>query len=331
MTIQPQLSPSELIDRIAWDNHSCMPLRRRETAFLDRLDEVRSAGVDVISVNVGFGDQTAAEHLHMLATFRRWIEQNADRFALGLSVKDILRTRAQAKLSVCFDIEGMNALDGNPDMVSLYYDLGVRWMLGVYNVANAAGGGCLDIQDEGLTEFGRDVIREMNRVGMVVCGSHTGYRTAREMIDASSSPVIFSHSNPRAVFDHPRNIPDELMVACAERGGVIGITGVGLFLGANDNRTETLVRHIEYALDLIGDDHVGLALDYVFDPSELETFVKARPDLFPADFSDGTMRMVEPARWSLIEQALVDRGHLPQTISKLLGGNHLRIAKTVWR
>src|SRR5690606_14743350 len=127
--------------------------------------------------------------------------------------------------------------------------------------------------------------------------SHTGLRTVREVIDYSKNPVIFSHSNPRALRDHPRNIPDELMKACAERGGVVGINGIGLFLGDNDNSTETIVRHIDYAVNLIGEDHVGLGLDYVFDRAELDDYVKKMAATFPPGMGyDAGLRMVEPER-----------------------------------
>lgn len=321
----------ELIGGIVWDNHACMPLRRGETDFLGQLAQVHEAGVDAITINIGFGEQTAADHLHMLATFRHWIADRPDRFVLAGTAKAVEQARADGKLAICFDIEGMNALDGNVDLVSLYYDLGVRWMLPAYNLASPAGAGCLDPEDHGLTSFGRDVIRAMNVAGMVVCGSHSGYRTAREAIDASATPVIFSHSNPRAMFDHPRNIPDDLMTACAARGGVIGINGVGMFLGDNDNRTETFADHVDYALDLVGDDHVGIALDYVFDPSELDDFVAGNPDLFPPEFGLARMNLIEPTRLPEIARTLLQRGHGKETLGKLFGGNHLRIARQVWR
>jgi membrane dipeptidase len=321
----------DLIGGIVWDNHACMPLRRGDTHYLDQLAQVHETGVDVITINIGFGEQTAADHLHMLATFRRWIADHEDRFALAGTAQAIDRARVDGKLAICFDIEGMNALDGNADLVSLYYELGVRWMLPAYNIASPAGAGCLDAKDGGLTPFGREVIRAMNDVGMVVCGSHSGYRTAREAIDASATPVIFSHSNPRGMFNHPRNIPDDLMTACAGRGGVIGITGVGMFLGDNDDRTETFADHVDYALDLVGDDHVGIALDYVFDSSELDTVVAENPNLFPPEFGKARMKLIEPARLPEIARTLFERGHSSSTLTKLFGGNHLRIARQVWR
>ena len=132
-----------------------------------------------------------------------------------------------------FDIEGANAIGDQLSLLGLYRDLGVRWMLLAYNRNNRAGGGCQD-EDPGLTAFGRRMLHEMARVGIVACCSHTGYRTAREAIDESPTPVIFSHSNARALVDHPRNIPDDLIKACAARGGVVGVNGIGIFLGDND-------------------------------------------------------------------------------------------------
>jgi membrane dipeptidase len=203
-------------------------------------------------------------------------------------------------------------------------------MLAAYNLPNAAGGGCL-ADDPGLTSFGRDVVREMNRVGMVVCASHCGYRTARDLIDTSSAPVIFSHSNPRAVWDHPRNIPDSLMKACAERGGVIGINGFGPFLGVNDAATRTYVAHVEHALEVVGEDHVGIALDYVFDRAELDAYIAADPQMFPPQLYKGGARMIEPWRLHEIAEALRARGFSRATLRKVFGENHLRIAREVWR
>jgi membrane dipeptidase len=173
----------------------------------------------------------------------------------------------------------------------------------------------------------------MNRVGMVVCASHAGYRTARELIDASSEPVIFSHSNPRAVWNSPRNIPDDLMIACASRGGIIGLNGIGPFLGENDARIETFLRHIDYALDLIGEDHVGLALDYCFGEEDgMSDFMASYPALFPSRpaYQHG-MRMISPWRLGEIAEALTARGIRSSTLRKIFGENHLRIAETVWR
>ena len=316
---------------IVWDNHACMPLRPNDEQFLPQLERCRQAGVTAVTLNVGFGDQTIAEHVRMLAHFRRWLGERPQQYRMIESVEDIAAAKRAGQLAVCFDIEGMNAVEDQLDLIRLYYELGVRWMLIAYNKANRAGGGCQE-PDEGLTEFGRLAIDEMARVGMVLCCSHTGYRTAREAIDHSSGPVIFSHSNPRSVHDHPRNIPDDLMRACAGRGGVIGINGIGIFLGTNDNSTETLVRHIDYAVQLVGADHVGIGLDYVYDSAEVDEYVQKMRATFPDGLGyESGVEMVEPERLPAVAEALMAKGYSADSLSRILGGNLIRIARQTWK
>jgi membrane dipeptidase len=318
-------------DSIVWDNHACMPLRPDDDSFLGQLERVHKSGVDVITLNVGCGGQGIEEHIRMIAAFRRWIECNSENYCLVSRASDVAHAKSGGKLGVCFDIEGMDALGGQVSLVEAYYSLGVRWMLVAYNLANQAGGGCME-EDGGLTTFGRSVVAEMNRVGMVPCGSHTGYKTARELIDVSSTPVIFSHSNPRSCWDHPRNIPDDLMIACAQRGGVIGINGIGIFLGNNDSKVSTFVNHVEHALALVGDEHVGIALDYVFDDQEVAQFAAANPEMFPSAAGYGAgMAMIAPWQFDTIVEELVRRGLRESTLRKLMGENHMRIAREVWR
>ncbi len=321
----------QLGDSIVWDNHACMPLRPGDDSFLPQLERVHSSGVDAITLNVGCGGQGIEDHIRMIGAFRHWIEANNNKYSLTGKASEVEKAKAGGKLAICFDIEGMDALGGQASLVEPYYALGVRWMLVAYNLANLAGGGCME-DDGGLTAFGRSVVAEMNRVGMVPCGSHTGYRTARELIDVSSTPVIFSHSNPRAVWDHPRNIPDDLMTACAERGGVIGINGIGIFLGNNDSRVTTFADHVEYALAKVGDDHVGIALDYVFDDQEVAQFAAANPTMFPSDAGYGAgMAMIAPWQFDAILEELGRRGLGQSTLRKMFGENHLRVAAEVWR
>src|SRR5262249_49384447 len=163
---------------------------------------------------------------------------------------DIPAARRAGKMAIGFDIEGMNALDGDAFMVSLYYRLGVRQMLFAYNRNNLAGGGCHD-DDHGLTGFCRRGNAESNRTGMLVDCSHTGYRTTMEVLESSAQPVIFSHSNPKALRAHGRNIVDEQMRACARTGGVVGVNGIGLFLPDRDASSKAMVDCICYVADLI--------------------------------------------------------------------------------
>jgi membrane dipeptidase len=320
-----------LRNALVWDDHGCMPLRPDDTSFLPQLARYARAGVNVVSLNVGFDAVPWENTVRMLAQFRHWVRQHADDFVLIQSVDDVLRAKAEGKLGVTFDIEGGCALADQLSMVELYYELGVRWMLVAYNRNNALGGGCQD-DDRGLTTFGRQVLDEMARVGMVLCCSHTGHRTTMEAMGYSTNPVIFSHSNPLGVWPHKRNIADDVIKACAATDGVIALNGIGPFLGANDTRSETLVRHIDYVANLVGARHVGLGFDYVFDRAELDEYLANHPDIFPP--SDGYaagIGMVEPEQVPEVVELLLQKGYADEDVSAILGGNHLRVARRVWK
>jgi len=322
---------SRLDSMLVWDNHACMPLKPNDTSFLPQLRRHRDAGADVVIVNVGYGDDGPEQHLRMLASMRDWLAANPRDYRLIRDVGDIEAARAAGQLAVGFDIEGANAVGDQLSLLGLYADLGVRWMLLAYNRNNRAGGGCQD-DDPGLTAFGRRMLHEMARVGIVACCSHTGYRTAREAIDESPTPVIFSHSNARALVEHPRNIPDDLVRACAARGGVVGINGIGIFLGGNDASVENVARHVLHMLDLVGSDHVGLGLDYIFDTGELDAEIAANPDKFPPHlgYSAG-IAMTPPEALPDLAEALSRRGVDDAALGRIFGGNWLRVARQVWR
>lgn len=180
--------------------------------------------------------------------------------------------------------------------------------------------------------FGRAVVREMERVGMVVCCTHTGRRTALDVLDYAERPVIFSHSNPRSFVDHPRNIDDELIRNCAATGGVIGINGVGLFLGGNDISPNNLVRHIDHVVQTVGPGHVGLGLDFVYDMEEILQYVRDHPEQFPArlGYSDGVKFAPLETLEGLVD-ALFRKGCKTEHVRGILGGNFLRLARQVWR
>ncbi len=247
------------------------------------------------------------------------------------TIADIDACKRDGVLGITFDVEGMDPVVDRPELIRTFYELGVRWMLVAYNLANGAGAGCLD-DDAGLTAQGRSIIDEMELVGMVLCVSHTGHRTAREAMDYARGPVIFSHSNPYSAFAHPRNIPDDLIVACAAKGGVVGLTGFGPFLGVTDNLVDGLMRHIRYMVDLVGPDHVGLGLDYVFDEAEFAGFVAGNPNLFPADLAaQSHIPMVPPESLGEIADRLADTDLTDDQIRGILGGNWRRVAAQVWK
>jgi membrane dipeptidase len=331
----PSSIPGEvhvIADMLVWDQHGCLPLRPDPDA-VDQLDLYRRAGVDAVSINVGFDVTSALDTLKVLAAFRRGLRDRPDRFALVATAADIRDAKAAGRLAVSFDLEGTEPLDGELALVSTYYDLGVRTMLIAYNRTNRAGGGCHDDPEQGLTGFGRAVVAEMNQVGMLVDATHCSRRTTFDLFELSSAPVVFSHSVPLGVKRHDRNVSDDQLRACAATGGVAGINGVGIFLGENDASTEALVRAVDYAVGVVGPDHVGLGLDYVFDQDELNTYLAENRDTFPPGSGYGEHlphRFASPTQLRDVTEALLALGYPEDAVRRIMGGNWLRLAEEVW-
>jgi membrane dipeptidase len=312
---------------LVWDHHACMPLRPQDQSFLPQLARHRQAGFDAVTVNIGFGEMGPDEHLAMLAALRRWLSARPEAYVLGDSAQDVEAARAAGKLAVSFDIEGANGVGERLDLVEQYRAQGVRWMLLAYNRNNPFGGGCQD-EDSGLTGLGRELVAEMERVGMLVCLSHTGHRTVRDVLAVASQPVIFSHSNCSAVHAHPRNIPDELIRACAATGGVVGINGVGIFLGRNDASSEAYARHVDHAVQLVGPAHVSISLDYVFDMQELEDYTRKMQHTFPPGLGyELGPRFVPPEQITEIVATLQAWGYADADLQAILGGNLMRLTR----
>ncbi len=313
-------------DSLVWDTHACF--RLDPLADLSELKRYRDSGVDFVSLNIGMDLNSFENTLQVLARYRSYVSSHPDQYVLGLTVEDIRMAKESGKLAVAFDLEGSDPLLGNLNMISLYYDLGVRQMLLAYNKDNRASGGCME-GTIGLTDFGKDIIKEMNRVGMVVDVSHMGYLATMESFEVSTAPVIFSHSNPNGLWQHARNISDEQIRACAQTGGVIGINGIGDFLGGTSS--ELIVQNIEYVMNLAGPEHVGLGLDYVIDKQELIEYVEMYPDIFPPEKIKDYLSFVEPEQFPEFTELLWQKGYSEQIIRGILGGNFLRVAEQVWK
>jgi membrane dipeptidase len=316
---------------LVWDNHSGFD--PQPYADLENLQIWRNAGVDYLSVNVGYDVMEPADTLRTLAAYRHWLKARPDRFLLAELPADAWRAKRDGRLAVTFDIEGMNVLGGNLDMVEVLHDLGVRQMLFAYNRNNLAGAGCHG-EDVGLTPFGRDVVREMNRVGMIVDCTHSGYRTTMEAMELSADPVVFSHSNAWALAPHGRNIRDDQVRACAATGGVVCVTGVGRFLGGS-TATSTFVDHVAHVADLVGPAHVGISLDYAFEVEGIEDLVASHPEVWPPEEyppgSGGPHDFMPPGRLPAITAELLARGFSDLEVRGVLGENMHRLASRVWR
>ena len=317
-------------EALVWDAHAgVFPSAEVD---LNLLDEWPDLGASYLSVNVGFDVMDWQETLATLAAYRRWVVEHADRFVLVGGVQDIDRARTENKFALSFDIEGMNALNDDINMIGVYHALGVRQMLFAYNLNNTAAGGCHDL-DTGLTEFGRRVVHEMNRVGMIVDCSHAAYTTTMDIMHESSNPVVFSHSNPTAVWDHQRNIRNDQIKACAATGGVIGLNGMGIFLGDNDISVDTMLKHVRYVSDLVGTEHIGFGFDY--SPAvdvDIGVILRSRPDYWPAgqQYDTKGIKHAGPELLPPLIDALADSGFTDADIRGFLGENFLRVATAAW-
>ena len=161
---------------LLWEQHCCLALEKN--ADVGELARYRRPGGSFVSVNVGYAPHGTDDVTGLLASWRKRIAAD-DRLRLVASVDDIDAAARAGEVAVAFDLEDSGPLEGELDRVRLFHDLGVRTMLPSYNTRNAAGGGCLDEVDEGLTAYGRALVRELNAVGMVADGSHCGAQIGR--------------------------------------------------------------------------------------------------------------------------------------------------------
>jgi membrane dipeptidase len=294
----------------------------------------RDAGVTHLSINVGYDVMEPWETRATLDAYGKQIAALPGICVLAGTVDQIVVARRRGLLSISFDIEGANALGDDPAMVEVYSARGVRQMLLAYNLNNRAAGGCHDT-DCGLTDFGRDVVRSMNKCGMVVDASHMGLKSSLELIDYSQTPVVFSHSNARAVHDHQRNITDEQITKCAERGGLVGINGLGLFLGDADASVARFADHVCHVADMAGPQSVALSLDWwphleAADP--LSDKLKDFSHFWPAGngYETATGARISPSQLPEIMETLARRGWSTAEISGFAGDNYVNLLRQVW-
>ena len=191
------------------------------------LPRMAASGFNFVSLTLALDAESLEQTVRMIAHERACFRDHSNDYVFVESIDDILRAKAKGKLAVGFHFQGTNSLAGDLNMIEVYYRLGIRHMLMAYNLKNLVGDGCLEPGNGGLSRFGASMVKEMNRVGMIVDCSHTSDRTSMDVFEVSTDPVIISHSPVRALCDRRRNVPDELITACAQTGGVIGLHGFG--------------------------------------------------------------------------------------------------------
>ncbi len=295
------------------------------------LPRFAAAGATFVSLTVGSDRFGVDQTLKHIAFERARFAAAADKYILVERVDDIRRAKREGKLAVGFHFQGSNGLGTDPNMVGLYYRLGVRHMLVAYNQRSYAGDGCHERTDGGLSRFGLRLVEEMNRVGMLVDCTHTGHRTTMDMMAASKAPVIFSHSGAKALKEHDRNITDEQIRTCAATGGFIGVPGIGFFLADNEATAEQVMRHIDHMAQLVGARHVGIALDYVYYDEVMQRMYRANPDRFPRGYPPPPWQYYPPEGLPRLTDAMLAKGYADDDVRGVLGENFLRVAAQVWK
>ncbi|SLN70140.1 dipeptidase [Oceanibacterium hippocampi] len=290
-------------------------------------------GYDAVSITVATDDDDSASALAGIAEARHAFGRDPERFRLIDGVDDILAAKAGGQIAVGLHFQGSRPVGRDLRLVEAFYKLGIRHMLMAYNQKNFVGDGCHELTDGGLSGFGRELIAEMNRVGMMVDIAHTGLASSLEAVERSTAPVIISHSNAWALRQHPRCVRDEQIRAVAATGGVVGITGLGIFLAENDASPTRFVDHVDHAVNLVGVEHVGIGFDYMYDLPYLTELVVNSGGKWPKEWGYTTPDIEQIRPWRAVEvtQALLDRGYAEADVRAILGGNWLRVAKAVWR
>jgi membrane dipeptidase len=291
---------------------------------------VRSGVTHAVFTVVDDFPNSIEQTVKLLGLNRRFFLSRPDRFVLADNADDIRRAKAEGKFAAAFGFQGSNALLGELSLIEVYRRLGVVQMLLAYNSANLVADGCHEHRNAGLTQFGRRVVAEMNRVGMIVDLSHVGVRSSLEAIDLSTKPPIFSHSTPKMFAAHDRNVSDEQIRACAAKQGIIGLTGLGPFMDGVTQRVtlERFADTIEYVMQLVGSAHAAIGLDYVIDRDSMARYLRSNPEVYGGGSqysSDGYTDFAPPSMLGEVSETLIRRGYTDADVRGVLGENYLRV------
>lgn len=302
---------------------------------------VRGSGVIALKSTLGgaIGDFTVA--VADLAAAEQLMEKRSDLFLNIRVPNDFDRARREQKLGVIYSFESANMLEDKLERIELFRQLGVRVMQLTYNRRTPFGVGCLDGETDGLTDLGRKAIAKMNELGVALDLSHSNTKTTAEGIAASTKPVLITHAGCRAVFMHPRNKEDRELKALANKGGVVGIYMLPYITASpKQPMRDDYFQHLEHALKVCGEDHVGVGSDVPFfrvDDEDLEEMKKAtekrKADGIAAPGEDRPTYIPDlntPRKMELIADGLLKRGHKSGVVEKILGNNFKRVFREIW-
>ncbi|MBN1635879.1 MAG: membrane dipeptidase [Deltaproteobacteria bacterium] len=311
-------------------------------------DNLKASGITALNITVPLPSDDMDGAVRHIADYY-YLVNHDPRLLLIESIDDIYRAKKEDCIGIIIGFQNSRPMNFYfiDAMVDVFHRLGTRISILAYNDRNFAADGCITGADAGLSREGRELIREMNRHGIVIDCSHTGQRSSLEAIELSEKPCIFSHSNPKVRSNQKRNITDEQIRRVAEKGGVVGLTPFPPMNWDGGDRVPTLddfFDSIEYVVDLAGIDHAGIGSDKEATPGayprelilrELDTLPMSVGDYYNtfAGNPDAVNLDGFPALafFPLITQGLLDRGYDEESIRKVLGLNFYRVFKEIWK
>lgn len=307
--------------------------------YVSEADEAmfRSSGITAFHHAMGIGGADATENvLAFLAAWQGFAGRNAQLFSLVGTAADLDRAKTQRKIAVIMGVQNAEHFREAKD-VKRFYQLGQRCAQLTYNSQNLIGSGSTDRVDGGVSDFGAEIIKAMNETGMLIDVSHCGDRTTLDAIELSPQPIAITHSNCRALNDHPRLKTDEAIVKLAAKGGVMGITGVRMFVRNQEPTTvEHVVDHIEHVVKLVGIEHVGFGSDADlngYDDMPADQLKELR-DSYKASYAFreriDTDGLDHPRKIFDLTEALIRRRYSDENITAILGGNFKRLLAATW-
>jgi membrane dipeptidase len=311
------------------------------------LAAARASGITACNMTVGVVGTDPLAFEKTLASIGFWeqeINSHPDTLLQVRGCADIEEAKRTHRLGVIFGFQDGTMLEADVGRVRQFHDRGIRIMQLTYNGPNQLGAGCVHPDDRGLTDFGRQCIDAMNELGILVDVSHVGLRTAWDALSRSKVPIAVTHSGARVIANLPRNKPDDLLKAVADRGGVVGIYLMPYLREEGQPHASDFMRHLSHLLDVCGEDHVGVGSDLSTSPVELTpeyraahaNSVRERRRLgigAPSESEDVFTYVPEfnsPRRLALIADAMLEAGYTAGCVEKVIGGNWMRLLAEVW-
>lgn len=282
------------------------------------------------------GFETTAD---IFATWMKRFRQEADRVIQVKTVEDILEAKNTGKTGIILGWQNLSPIEDDLERLEIFHALGLRVAQLTYNLRNLVGNGCYERKDDGLSRFGIETIKKMNELGILIDLSHVGDQTSLETIEFSEQPVAFTHANLREFHPEARNKPKALVQALVEKGGVIGANAFPRFLpGGYDSTIEHYLDAIESLIEVAGIDHVALASDFCESRDmKFWHWLRALHGKFPGEAPgvprpDPSIRGLETtAEMPNVVSGLASRGYSQEEVSKVVGGNWIRIYSEVWK